>query len=316
MTKSTIEEIAGKFLGKTADGASMMRYETPTQIDPSLLVGIPRSLNRESYGITDETFNACSYDMWNCYEFSYLRNGNIPINGRLHIAYPARSPNIVESKSLKLYLNSFNLAQITHDVDPCDIIKNDLGSVLGVNSALVFVKFAEADTQTSYSMRMPYNCINLERSLVYRGADLNITNLSKEDPDLLTTYDRGWSAEEAFYSTSLRSNCRVTNQPDWGDLFVSYESEKSLSPVSLYKYIVSLRSENHFHEEIAECIYKRLQDVLTPTELMVVCLYTRRGGIDINPVRVSSQAMLDKYEAGLERFADDGQYPLYRSPRQ
>jgi len=102
---------------------------------------------------------------------------------------------------------------------------------------------------------------------------------------------------EKWRSYSLRSNCRVTNQPDWGDVYVHIKGERAVTPESLLKYIVSMRKENHFHEEIAECIYKRLFDLLQPEELFVACLYTRRGGIDINPVRASDNRVLYKYAA-------------------
>jgi 7-cyano-7-deazaguanine reductase len=100
---------------------------------------------------------------------------------------------------------------------------------------------------------------------------------------------------ERWRSNSLRSNCRVTNQPDWGDVYIHIKGEKSVTPESLLQYIVSMRRENHFHEEICECIYTRLQELLQPEELIVACLYTRRGGIDINPVRASSVRILYRY---------------------
>ena len=93
-------------------------------------------------------------------------------------------------------------------------------------------------------------------------------------------------------SDSLRSNCRVTNQPDWGDIYVHIKGRKTITPESLMQYIVSMRKENHFHEEICECVYKRLWELLSPSELVVSCLYTRRGGIDINPIRASNSDLL------------------------
>ena len=99
---------------------------------------------------------------------------------------------------------------------------------------------------------------------------------------------------ERWRSHSLRSNCRVTNQPDWGDVYIHIKGEKAVTPESLLQYIVSMRKENHFHEEIAECIYKRLYDLLDPEELLVTCLYTRRGGIDINPTRASNYYLLNQ----------------------
>ena len=104
---------------------------------------------------------------------------------------------------------------------------------------------------------------------------------------------------ERWRSYSLRSNCRVTNQPDWGDVYIHIKGENSVTPESLLKYIVSMRKENHFHEEICECIYKRLYDLLDPEELFVSCLYTRRGGVDINPTRATDDNTLYKYGGGI-----------------
>jgi 7-cyano-7-deazaguanine reductase len=118
-----------------------------------------------------------------------------------------------------------------------------------------------------------------------------------EDPAILKVVDSNGITE--YKSHSLRSNCRVTNQPDWGDIYIAIEGDQTVTPESLLQYIVSMRKENHFHEEICECVYKRLFDLLDPKELFVACLYTRRGGIDINPVRASSQETLEKYASNM-----------------
>ncbi|NDB57755.1 hypothetical protein EB001_04855 [bacterium] len=119
---------------------------------------------------------------------------------------------------------------------------------------------------------------------------------TNEDPKILQTKPSEFNDQFFFWHSSvLRSNCRVTNQPDWGDVYIVVNSEKTVTPESLLQYIVSMRKENHFHEEITECIYKRLWDLLQPKELLVACLYTRRGGIDINPVRASHQGTVDKF---------------------
>lgn len=97
----------------------------------------------------------------------------------------------------------------------------------------------------------------------------------------------------------MRSNCRVTNQPDWGDVYIYMDSDYVPTLESLLQYIVSMRKENHFHEEICECIYKRLYDKFNPAELFVACLYTRRGGIDINPARASSNHLLSKFSYNM-----------------
>jgi 7-cyano-7-deazaguanine reductase len=123
-------------------------------------------------------------------------------------------------------------------------------------------------------------------------------NSYNEDPALLKVVDANPASDTRYHTSSLRSNCRVTNQPDWGDVYVYIKGEKAITPDSFLQYIVSMRKENHFHEEICECIYKRLYDLLSPDELFVTCLYTRRGGIDINPIRASSEQVL-KEEAHI-----------------
>jgi 7-cyano-7-deazaguanine reductase len=118
-------------------------------------------------------------------------------------------------------------------------------------------------------------------------------NAYNEDPSLLEVVSAHALSDTRYHTSALRSNCRVTNQPDWGDVFVYIRGEKTITPQSFLQYIVSMRKENHFHEEICECIYKRLYDILQPDELFVACLYTRRGGIDINPIRASSELILN-----------------------
>ena len=296
-----IESLAGVHLGKTSDGQTMMRYETPKEIDPSLLVGIPRHLNREQYGITNADFGG-GIDVWRAFEFSYLRENGAPANWVLEIRYPSFSPNIVESKSLKLYLNSFNMAvipdqdmkfedeYISRTLFPrtiAKIVREHLAPVLGVQTESVSVHMFSANDKLSSGQEILHggddDILHLE-TLGLQG--VKFTEYT-ENPDLLQVIEDGRLISETFRSSSLRSNCRVTNQPDWGDVLINYRSRKRISPISLYKYIVSLRNENHFHEEIAELIFKRLKDLLGEEchELTVACFYTRRGGIDINPIR-------------------------------
>ena len=107
----------------------------------------------------------------------------------------------------------------------------------------------------------------------------------------------------------LRSNCRVTNQPDWGDVYICIDGDKTITPESLAKYIVSHRQVSHFHEEICEMIFAHLTEAFKPEQLMVACLYTRRGGIDINPTRVSHVDLLN------DRLIDPD-IPFTKTPRQ
>lgn len=298
-----IEDIASVHLGKAGDGSVVKPYVTPDKIDPSLLVGIPRELNRTQYNLDENNLPFIGWDVWNAYEFSTLLDNGYPLSGVLRISYSALSPNIVESKSLKLYLNSFNMVKIGKYLEDAvntveANVERHLAKVLG---STVKVKLHYEEPFKLHPIKIPAYNIDLDDyNHRYYTADFSDYN---ENPDLLKFIDDSQlAAEQHFvFSRSLRSNCRVTNQPDWGDVYIYYDSKKMILPQSILQYIVSMRNENHFHEEICECIYKRLHDKLGDNMhgLLVACLYTRRGGIDINPVRASNQELLDKFASNL-----------------
>ena len=289
-----IEKIASKVLGKTSDGQTMMRYETPDEVDESLLVGVPRHLNRTQYGISnDGTELFYGIDAWNSYEFSCLLDNGFPVSGLLKWSYPSHSENIVESKSAKLYLNSFNMAKMGATVEEAIgnvemLVYKDLQTVLGIEEEWelnVCLHLNEEHTSRPVSGTF----LPLEEIVDVSAIEFDHYN---EDPDILELVINESGRPVKYQSKSLRSNCRVTNQPDWGDIFIHIEGDRVPTPESLLQYIVSMRKENHFHEEICECVYKRLHDLIGPDNMMVACLYTRRGGIDINPVRASSKHLL------------------------
>lgn len=295
-----IEDIASVHLGKAGDGSVVKPYITPDNIDSTLLVGIPRHLNRTVYNIDDDDLPFVGYDTWNCYEFSTLTTNGFPVCGVIRCVYPSDSPNIVESKSLKLYMNSFNMARLGNTVDEVideviDIIYRDLSKTLGVDQDAIQVAFCDESTSSSSPIGN-YSFMSLEHSVNVEKIEFNQYN---EDPAILEVKDTNPDAHYNWRSAVLRSNCRVTNQPDWGDIYISIRGSKTVTPESLLQYIVSMRRENHFHEEICECVYKRLYDLLEPEQLLVSCLYTRRGGIDINPVRATNEFLISKYANNL-----------------
>lgn len=299
-----IEDIASVHLGKAGDGTVVKPYVTPTTVDPSLLVAIPRALNREQYKIADNSLPFVGLDIWNAYEFSTLLRNGYPLSGVLRIAYPASSTNIVESKSLKLYLNSYNMYKIADTYDAAiraveDRVYEDLYKILGPG---VLTKFITNATSADYlePISLPSYAIDLDDPHIRWFDNIEFSDY-KENPDLLHVQtDTKGGVKFFVHSHSLRSNCRVTNQPDWGDVYIYYKSKNGwINPGDILKYIVSMRNENHFHEEVAECIYTRFWNKLQPEELLVACLYTRRGGIDINPVRTSSYDVLAKFASNL-----------------
>lgn len=293
--QSQIEQIASTHLGKAGDGTIVKPYVTPDFIDKSLLVAVPRHLNRTAYGIDENNLPFVGIDVWNAYEFSAMTDNGFPVVGHLKLTYSSDSDNIVESKSLKLYLNSFNMVRLGKSVYDVlnkaqQTISEDLTEVIGVQvSARIF-----NPQEDFYKIGFPKKVVGGFGAL---ESQVDITKISfdafNEDPNILTSTPLEKNVSFMVSSSVLRSNCRVTNQPDWGDVFIYMMSKHEVSRESILQYLVSMRKENHFHEEICECIYKRLHDKFNPDELFVACLYTRRGGIDINPVRASNQSIVN-----------------------
>lgn len=282
-------EIAGKHLGQTVSDYS-------DQYDKSLLVKVPRNLNRKAYKIKEDDLPFTGVDIWNAYEVSALTKKGRPVTGVLKISCSAASKYHVESKSIKLYLNSFNMSMFGETKIQCieeieSIISKDLSDLLETEVTCKLHVAGQLD---------PYG---EDTWLGFEGFD-NIEDLTdldsidftayKSDASQLDTYEpqEGDPAEVLYTTDLLRSNCRVTNQPDWGDIYVYMAGEKLITPESFAKYVVSHRKVSHFHEEICEMIYKHLWDKCKPEKLMVCCLYTRRGGIDINPIRVSHPELI------------------------
>ncbi len=274
--KDRTEEIASTHLGK--------RVEMCDQYNPDLLVAVPRIDNRHHYNIDNNNLPFEGWDIWHAYEFSALTENGLPVTRLLKIKYNCTSEFIIESKSLKLYLNSYNMTRLGKNISEClnickEKIEKDLSDKLKTN---VTVKFLDNDIKKIEIFQQFRNILDFvdENSLKI--------NHFKESPKLLEAEDNNQKSEHRIMFDSLRSNCRVTHQPDFGDVFIYYKSKKHIKEHSLVKYLCSFRSEYHFHEECCEMIYKRLYDLLDKDdELFVSALYTRRGGIDICPTRWS-----------------------------
>ena len=269
----------GKFLGKQVD--------YPQQYAPETLVAVPRHFNREQYQLDESNLPFIGYDTWHAYELSFLTNKGLPVTGLLKIVYPATNYSIVESKSLKLYLNSFNMHRFGNTADEglnevLDTINKDLNQLLDTDVQLGFFKH--------YNNSVSYDFSDYQVLEDIIDADkIDFTHFN-ETPELIKPSDQ--AGELKIASHLLRSNCKITNQPDWGSCFIYIKGASVPDTTQLLQYLVSIRNENHFHEEICEMIYKRLWDIFTPDELAVSCVYTRRGGIDICPVRVSHKHLI------------------------
>ena len=281
-----VSEIAAKHLGQAGGAGYSDQYDT------ELLVRIPRSLNREAYGIQDDNLPFFGYDVWNAYEVSALTSKGLPVSGMLKIVCPADTTYHVESKSIKLYLNSFNMTVMGDNTQEVirkieETVSNDLSILLEAHVTAHF--FNDRVHKESFKFYVDLkNLVDLD--------SIDFTSY-KSDSSLLKVI----SSDEEFYrnikqvkftTDLLRSNCRVTNQPDWGDLFIHYSGDKAIDFKSVAQYVVSHRKVNHFHEEIVEMVFTHFMEVYEPEELMVAALYTRRGGIDINPIRSTHKYLI------------------------
>lgn len=254
----------------------------PQQYDPSVLVAVPRHLNRGEYNIEEQNLPFEGIDVWHAYEFSFLTLKGAPVVGLLKISYTCNNEFLVESKSLKLYLNSFNMSHYGKTKEQgveevVQILTYDLSQLLKCEVNVWFFNHKTKHTTSDFD-----EYLILEEQVDFDN--LSCTRYT-ETPELLK--ESSGSDEIKWGTHLLRSNCKITHQPDWGSLFIYMKGKKLPSPESFLQYIVSLRNENHFHEEICEMVFKRLIDNFSPKKLMIACMYTRRGGIDINPVRIS-----------------------------
>ena len=197
-----------------------------------------------------------------------------------------------ESKSLKLYLNSFNMQKMGNSLHSAinkfeSTVQADIATCVG---SAVTVHFHTMFDKGREKFPVSRKYITLEQVLDFENI---VFDKYSEDPSILKI-KADPKSEHRLTTNILRSNCRVTNQPDWGDVFIYTIGDYSVDTESLLQYLVSMRTETHFHEEIAECIYKRLIDIFPEqTDLGVLCLYTRRGGIDINPMRCSNYSIME-----------------------
>ena len=242
----------------------------PRHYDATLLYPIPRRLGREAIGVA-APLPFVGHDRWNAYELSWLEPGGKPRVATATLQVPADSPNLVESKSLKLYLNSFNASRFA-DADAVRArIEADLSQAAGAPVSMAFglPPFEPADVAT---------CID--------GLDIDIVSYGPPDAALLTA-DAGDVVEDTLASALLKSNCPVTGQPDWADLTLRYRGPR-IDLAGLLRYLVGFRDHAEFHEQCVERIFVDVLAGCAPTSLSVEARYTRRGGLDINPWRATA----------------------------
>lgn len=264
----------------------------PKSYCPEILVSVPRSLNREIYGISKPKELFCGFDSWHAYEAGFILNNGMPVTGLLKIVYPATNECIVESKSLKLYLGSYSMTPLGNTLAEgirkyTGMVSEDLSKLLATEVKVVFYRKQPAT--------VPFDFEGFTVLEDHIGPENISFSIYQEYPAFLSENITCREGEIKVCSHLLKSNCKITNQPDWGSIYIRIKAATLPDPRSLLQYIVSLRNENHFHEEICEMTYKRLTDIFDPEILMVSCLYTRRGGIDICPARANRPEYLPLY---------------------
>lgn len=241
----------------------------PNEYDPKQLQPVPRSLNREPIGLTGK-LPFCGVDFWTGYEISWLNSNGLPQVAVGYFEVPAESPNLVESKSFKLYLNSFNDSSFDSWEHVQQLMETDLSACAGAPVKVNLKHLSELGGESVATF--PGHCID--------NQNISISDYDYQ-PSLLTTEQN--ETEEELHSHLLKSNCLITNQPDWGSVYIHYQGPK-LDRAALLAYLVSFRRHNEFHEQCVERIYQDLK-ALGMKKLTVYARYTRRGGLDINPFR-------------------------------
>ncbi|WP_191831911.1 NADPH-dependent 7-cyano-7-deazaguanine reductase QueF [Pseudomonas fluorescens] len=247
---------------------------------PSLLFPIPRAAKWAELGVSAETLPWQGVDFWNCFELSWLLPSGKPVVAIGEFAIPADSPNIIESKSFKLYLNSLNQTVFETPATLQACLAKDLSAAAGKPVVVQIRSLAEVEGQGVVAL--PGVCID--------GLDVSISNYEQPQPELLSC-DATRIVEETLHSHLLKSNCPVTGQPDWGSVTVHYRGA-ALDHASLLTYLISFRQHADFHEQCVERIYLDLKRLLNPEFLTVYARYVRRGGLDINPYRSTETVTL------------------------
>ncbi len=243
---------------------------------PSLLLPISRALQREENHIT-EPLAFDGVDIWNAYEISWLEEtSNKPRIAVAEFYIPCKSKNLIESKSFKLYLNSFNQSVFKSEAAVKTTLQDDIAHAVGCPIKINLIL-------------PPFNSVNALHEFSGLCVDDLSVQISAFKPSSEFLYTEAEEVEEKLYSNLLKSNCPVTSQPDWASIYIHYQGAK-INHAGLLRYIVSFREHTDFHEQCVERIFMDIMRRCTPQKLTVYARYTRRGGLDINPFRSNFQS--------------------------
>jgi 7-cyano-7-deazaguanine reductase len=245
----------------------------PDRYAPALLFPIPRAQARVEIGVDDAALPFVGHDRWHAYELSWLDVRGKPVVETATLTVPATSPHLIESKSLKLYLNSLNGAPFESTGATRAAIIADLSAAAGATVAVAF--------------GLPPFVEGVEGAESIDGLDIDIASYGPPDAASLAA-DDSEIVEETLHSALLKSNCPVTGQPDWAGVRIVYRGPRIDRP-GLLRYLVSFRDHAEFHEQCVERIFVDLRAQCRPQALSVEARYTRRGGLDINPWRATAE---------------------------
>ena len=247
---------------------------------PELLQGVPRSLNRDDLNLADD-LPFQGVDRWNGYELSWLNAKGKPQVAILQCEVPASSSNLIESKSFKLYLNSFNQSKFASLIQVQNIIGQDLSACAKEPVKVIILSPQEFSSLTLSTL----DALSLDE------LDIEVSEYQL-NPEVLFSSNE-W-VEESLCSDLLKSNCLITNQPDWGSVFIRYQGNK-IDHEALLRYLISFRQHNEFHEQCVERIFCDIMRYCSPNLLTVYARYTRRGGLDINPFRSNFESIYPEF---------------------
>lgn len=243
------------------------------QYDASLLQGVPRKLNRDAIDLSDQLpFHGA--DIWTGYELSWLNAKGKPMVAIAEFSLDVNSANLIESKSFKLYLNSFNQTKFNSIEQVQQTLTDDLCACA---QGEISVKVIEPKHFSSQRIvELPGTCID--------DLDIEVDDYQFSSDYLIDSTDDKSIVAETLTSNLLKSNCLITSQPDWGTVMIRYQGPK-IDREKLLRYLISFRQHNEFHEQCVERIFVDLKKLCHCTKLTVYARYTRRGGLDINPYR-------------------------------
>lgn len=276
-----MNNLVKKHENKIVDSALGKNTGYDQSYNPTILYPIPRKDKRKEIGIDSNILPFSGFDCLNHHEVSYLNEKGKPIVGTAEIYYNCISPFIIESKSLKLYFNSFNNSKFKSISEVQKIIRFDLEKVLDSEVIVSIHQLRETNNSILIHDKLEGECID--------DIDIECTQYTV-DPNYLSFSPE--IVEENLYSDLLKSNCPVTNQPDWGSIQIIYKGKK-INRAGLLQYLVSFRNHNEFHEQCVERIFIDIMKFCSPSELTIYGRYTRRGGIDINPYRSTKKEVID-----------------------